>query len=98
LEPSESTFRQSLITKIHRRTEEIVLSLALATIEAASEANKSPSARKVDKKSEYGPTPFLLLIILLEQPLLFPSNKAGELNESSLHSERCRRVRLFRSG
>ena len=90
LEPTEPTFRQSLITKIQGRTEDIVLSLALDTIEAVNEANKSPSAKKVDRKSEYDATPFWLLIILLEQLVLFPSKKADELKDSSLHSEICR--------
>ena len=74
------------------------VSVALGLVEAANEANKSSSTRKVGAKSEFDPTPFWLLIILLEQLLLFPSKKAEELKDLSLYSEICRRVRLLRSG
>ena len=98
LDPEEPTFRQSLITKVHGRTEDLITSLALDLIEATNEANKSPTAKKIHSKSEFDATPFWLLVVLLEQLVLFPSKKANEIKEGSLHAEISRRVRLFRSG
>jgi len=94
-EAEEPSFRQSLITKVLGRTEEVVTSLALDLIEAKNEVNKSSTARKVNSKSEYDVTPFWLLVVLLEQLVLFPSKKANEIKEDSLHDEIFRRARFF---
>ena len=75
LDPKEPTFRQSLITKVHGHTEDLVTTLALDLIEATNEANKSPTAKKIHSKSEYDATPLWLLVVLLEQLVLFPSKK-----------------------
>ena len=75
LDTKEPSFRQSLITKVHRHTEEFITSLALDLIKTTNEANKGPTAEKINSKSKYDATPFWLLVVLLEQLVLFPSKK-----------------------
>ena len=89
LEPTQPTFRQSLINKIHGQTEEIVLELALDVIEASTEASKSASKTKRGHFNDYDPTTIWLLIILLEQLVLFPNKSAEDNKDNSLHNEIC---------
>ena len=99
LDPKEPSFRQSLITKVHGHTEDLITSLALDLIEATNEANKGTTAKKINSKSEYDAAPFMwLIVVLLEQLVLFPSKKANEIKEGGFHAGICRSVRLFQSG
>ena len=96
---SEPPFRQSLITKIQGRTSQYVTDLAMDIVKCVVEGSQSPTSVKDVGRLDFDVTPMWLLIILLEQLVLFPPpdfNK--DATTLSLNQEICRRVRLFRSG
>ena len=96
---SEPTFRQSLINKIHGRTEDAVLETAIDLITATVTANKTAKAKRLLDHSEYDPTPFWLLLVLFEQLVLFPSiDPKKDDPKNSLNQLIHHRLRLFRSG
>ena len=95
---SEPTFRQSLINKIHGRTEDAVLETAIDLITATVTANKTAKAKRLLDHSEYDPTPFWLLLVLFEQLVLFPSiDPKKDDPKNSLNQLIHHRLRLFRS-